>query len=73
MWVRLGQSSTLSGNEAACPVPARPPDPQGRESGQNERVFLFAPVRALVIWDIFISLNSSYQDEDAGVFKFSVA
>ena len=51
MWVHLGQSSTLSGNEAACPI-----------SGCSDR-----------IWDIFTSLNLSYQDEDAGVFKFLVA
>ena len=41
----IGQSSTLSGNGAA----ARPPSPQGCESGQNECVFRFNPVRAVVI------------------------
>ena len=51
-----------------------PPPPKAREWSKRT-CFSFRSSSGCSdrIWDIFISLNLSYQDEDAGVFKFSVA
>ena len=54
---------------------ADPPPPKAERVVKTNVLFSFRSSSSCSdrIWDIFISLNLSFHDEDAGVFKFSVA